>query len=284
MAEDSSHDLSCRISTPISQCKAILRGLDLNFKSFQCSAEGQHNMQSEVVLALEASIQVAAHRMSVSFEAPAGVGRLNHPGVSETPTNSIVQQSLHSGTSREGLSTATNVTLRVRNSARIISLSGGRPVCVAAGGRPVEDDDREPNQSLFGSRRDFTVPPMPADWHSPFSVPDPLAYDASRACTMLTNHHICPRTTVPKIVVNGCDAADYFNPSWDDTAEQRWSPRVLSPALEDNSTRASERHYPENPPSTRHENDARAGAACTMYVPYRPWYEQSKKMDSYLDM
>jgi hypothetical protein len=240
-------------------------------------------VELEAVLALKAAVQVATHSLSISFEGLVGTGRLNYLGASDVPLTSVEPPS-HPGISRNGLSTATNVTLRVRNSARIISLSGGRPVGVATGGLSLEHNDRESNQSPFGSRRAFTVPPMPADWHSPFSVPDPLAYDASRACTMLTDPRVRPATTVPKIVVNGCDAADDREPNWTDSAEKCWSPEVMSPALKEHSIRASERHYPENPSSTRHENEARAGVACTMYVPYRPWYEPIKKMDSHLDM
>jgi hypothetical protein len=80
IAEDSSHDLSsCQISTPILQCKAILRGLDLNLKSCKCAPGERQNVQPEAVLALKASVQVATHSLSVSFEALVGIARLKDP-------------------------------------------------------------------------------------------------------------------------------------------------------------------------------------------------------------
>lgn len=164
IAEDPSLDIS-QISTPIMQCKAILCGLGLNLKSFQGSAGEQRNVQPEVVQAFKASVQVASHSLSVVFESLTGTGRMDGTGCDKMPPTSIAQQQSHSRVSREGLSTATNVTLRVRNSARMISLSGGRPVGVPTGGYSMEDSDHELTQSPYDRRRSFTVPPMPADWH-----------------------------------------------------------------------------------------------------------------------
>jgi hypothetical protein len=289
VAEDASLDISShQISTPIMQCKAILCGLDLNLKPFQCSTEElKQNVQPEAVLALKASVQVATHSLFVSFEALVGTGRLNDSEASGLPSTSIVPQSPQPVVSTDGLSTATNVTLRVRNSARIISLSGGRPVGVAADGlyRPsLEENDHEPNQLPFRSRRALTAPPMPADWHSPFSVPDPLAYDTSRACTMLTDYRVRPKTTVPKIFVSKCDTPDNALPVLADAAGGLSSLETKSPALEHWTTHAPKRRYSEDSSRNSHESEASAGAACTMYVPYRPWYEPIKKMDNHLDM
>lgn len=284
-AEDVSLEISSsQISTPVLQCKAILRGLDLSLKSFRSSTQQQLNMQPEAVLALKASVQVATHSLSVVFEALVGTQRLNNKEVSRLPSASIVQQSPAHGASRDGVATATNVTLRVRNSARIISLSGGRPVGVANGGLSMEHIDRELTRSPFRSRRALTAPPMPADWHSPFSVPDPLAYDTSRACTMLTDYNVRPKTTVPKIFVSKCDEAENGLQLSTDTAKERSSLEIHSPALEHWTVDTPQRRYSEDSSSTRHESEASAGTACTMYVPYRPWYEPIKKIDSHLDM
>ncbi|KAM0709915.1 hypothetical protein Q7P35_003958 [Cladosporium inversicolor] len=280
IAEDPSLDIS-QISTPIMQCKAILCGLELNLKSFQDSAEEQRNVQPEVVLVLKASVQVASHNLSVVFESLTGTGLVNSTGGDGLPSSSVTQQPSHSRVSRKGLSTATNVKLRVRNSAKMISLSGGRPVVVATDHLSMEDSKRELNQSPYDRRGSFTVPPMPADWHSPFSVPDPLAYESSRACTILTDPRIRP---IPKIVFNGCNSADKVETLSDHVTHDHSSPEVHLPALEDSSNIAPELYYSENSPSTNHESEASAGAASTTYVPYRPWYEPIKKMDSHLDM
>jgi len=276
---------SCQISTPILQCKAILCGLDLNLKSSQSSAQQQQlNVQPEAVLALQASVQVVTHSLSVIFEALIGRSQLNNAEAGGLPSTSITHQPSHTGDSRNGVSTATNVTLRVRNSARIISLSGGRPVGVASGGLSLEHNDRELTRSPFRSRRALTAPPVPADWHSPFSVPDPLAYDTSRACTMLTDYHVRPKTTVSRIFVSKCDEADDDPPVLADTAKERSSLDIHSPVLEHWTTDVPQRRHSEDSSSTRRGSEASAGAACTMYVPYRPWYEPIKKMDSHLDM
>ena len=282
VAENISLELSsCQISTSILQCKAILCGLDLNLKSSQSSTQQQLNVQPEAVLALKASVQVAAHSLSVVFETLVGTGQLNNPEAEGPPSTSITQQPSLSGDSKNGVSTATNVTLRVRNSARIISLSGGRPVGVASGGLSLEHNDRELTRSPFRSRRAFTAPPMPDNWHSPFSVPDPLAYDTSRACTMLTDYHVRPKTAVPKIYVSKYDEADDGLSVLADTVKERSSLDIHSSALDHWATDTPQRRHSEDSSSTRRESEASAGAACTMYVPYRPWYEPIKKMDSH---
>ena len=117
VAEDVSFNKSSRqISTQILQCKAILCGLDLNLKSFQCSTQEEQNVQPEAVLGLKASVQMATHSLSVVFEALITTSQLNNAEADGKPSTSITQQPSLSG----------NVTLRARNSARIISLSGGR--------------------------------------------------------------------------------------------------------------------------------------------------------------
>lgn len=283
IAEDvSSNILSSQISIQILQCKAILCGLDLNLKSVQYPT--QETVKPEAVLASKASVQVATHSLSVVFEALVGTSQLIDPEANVLPTTSITQQTSDPGDSGNGVSTATNVTLRVRNSARIISLSGGRPVGVASGSLSLEHNDRELTRSPFRSRRALTAPPMPADWHSPFSVPDPLAYDTSRACTMLTDYHVRPKTTVPKIYVSKYDGADNDSPVSADTAKERSSLDTHSQASEHWMTDVPQRRYSKDSSSARRETEASEGAACTMYVPYRPWYEPIKKMDSHLDM
>ena len=172
--------------------------------------------------------------------------------------------------------------MQVRNSARIISLSGGRPVGFATGGLSMEEDDHD--ESHYGSRKSYATSPTSTDWQSPFSIPDPLTYDTTRACTMLTDHHVRPKTTIPRIFINGCDLSNKDASFLTDVVHQRSSLEFHSPTLKDRSTHAPKRRYSENSTNTRHESEARADAACTMYVPYRPWYEPIKKMDSRLDM
>lgn len=217
---------------------------------------------------------MATHSLSVVFEALITTSQLNNAEADGQPSTSITQQPSLSG----------NVTLRARNSARIISLSGGRPVGVASGGVSLEHNDRDLTQSPFRSRRAHTAPPMLADWHSPFSVPDPLAYDTSRARTMSTDYYVRPKTTVPRIAVSKYDEADDDLPVLTGTAKERSSLDVHSPALEHWTNDTPQRRYSEDSLSTRRESEAGAGATCTMYVPYRPWYEPIKKMDSHPDI
>lgn len=93
-----------------------------------------------------------------------------------------------------------------------------------------------------------------------------------------------PIRTIPEIVINGYDSADKDGSFRTDVIHDPSSPEVHSPALEESSTLAPELYYSENSSSTRHESEASAGASSTTYVPYRPWYEPIKKMDSHLDM
>jgi hypothetical protein len=130
---------------------------------------------------------------------------------------------------------------------------------------------------------------MPADWQSPFSLPDPLAFDDSRACTILMDPHV--RSFIPEIVVNTCDTVDNDVPISAETANENLPLEVDTLISEKCSTNDAGRRHSEDsalPPSARREGEIEievgAGPACTMYVPYRPWYETVNKMDSRLDL
>jgi hypothetical protein len=254
IAEDVALDIStCQISIQILQCRAILRGLNVNLEYLRFSAQKQRDVQ---------------------------------PG-----NASIAPLSSPSEISREGLTTATNVTARLQNSSRMIRLSSRRQFATSNSSRQrAKDSEREPNQSSRSSCRTHALSPMPADWQSPFSLPDPLTFDDSRACTILMDPRVRP--IIPEIVVNTCGTADNDVPISAETANENLPLEVDTLVSEDCSTNDSERRHSEDsvlPPSARREGEieieVRAGPACTMYVlPYRPWYETVNKMDSRLDL
>ena len=133
-AEDTSFDISaCQTTTHVLQCKAILRGLDVNLESFRCSAQEQEGVRPETALAVKASVQVITHSLSCMFESLFNPRRTINTETNGMPTASIARQSSASGGSSEGVTTATNVTLRLPNSARIISLAGRHPLTEGGG-------------------------------------------------------------------------------------------------------------------------------------------------------
>jgi hypothetical protein len=262
----------------------------VNLESFRCSAQEQEGVRPETILAAKASVQVVTHNLSCLFESLVHSGQTINPETNGVPTASIARQSSASGGSSDGVTTATNVTLRLQNSARIISLANRRPSTADdSSGQCVRHKERMPDQPPRSSRDNHTLSSMPADWQSPFSLPDPLAFDNTRACTILTDPRVHP--TIPKIVVNACSTADDNMHTPIEMANENL-PLEFSPLVsEDCSTDCSKRRDsgdPAPPLNARQERkvegEVRASPGCTMYVPYRPWYEPINKVDTRLDL
>ena len=125
---------------------------------------------------------------------------------------------------------------------------------------------------------------MPADWQSPFSIPDPLAFDNSRACTILTDPRLLSTSTVPDIVVSTCAKSDNNVLEPTDILQECLSLECETPTLEDcpgSDQVCASNLLPQS--STRRESENGTGPPCTMYVPYRPWYEPTNKIEKHLE-
>jgi hypothetical protein len=152
MSEDASLDPPPRqISTQISQCKAILCGLDVNLQCSRCSAQQREDLRPEVILALNASVQVATHSLFVMFSTLAGLGHESILGSSAVSTIGITRQPSPSGFSSDGIATATNITSNLQNSARIIILPD-RHVAATEGFFPQQNQHDRPSGASYGSR------------------------------------------------------------------------------------------------------------------------------------
>lgn len=273
---------SCQIATQILQCKAILGGLDWHYQFFCCPAQEQQNVHPEVVLALKASVQVATHSLFVAFTNLIGLGSGPMLGPDEPSTAAILRQSSPSGFSSDEVGTATNMTLSIQNSARIISLPGHHP-CGPDDFSPhrTQNGKRASSRSWDGSRVSSAPLPMPVDWQSPFSLPDPLAFDNSRACTMLTDRYTRPATTIPKIMVETCEVADTDSLPLSIHIADKSPPHKANPLVSQHCpTDSFERRYsvtPGSPHDVTHANDS---PTSTMYIPYRPWYKPLDRTDS----
>jgi hypothetical protein len=284
MSEDASLDPPPRqISTQILQCEAILCGLDVNLQCSRCSAQQREDLRPEVILALKASVQVATHSLFVMFSTLAGLGRESILDSSAVSTIGIARQPSPSGFSSDGVATATNITLNLQNSARMISLPG-RHIVATEGSLPQRNQHDRPSGASYGSRAASVSLSMSSDWQSPFSLPDPLAFDDSRACTILTNRQARPTIIVPKIVVDTCEASEADSmPASTTTVDEKLPPEFDLPTSSHSSTFAPEQSYqgvPESPSAPRMSN----AQTCTMYVPYRPWYKPLDRADSRVDL
>jgi hypothetical protein len=287
MSEDISPDRTLfRISTQVLQCKAILCGLDVNLQCSRCSAQQREELQPAVVLALKDSVQAATHSLFITFATLAKFGNDSILDSNEVSTLGTSRQPSPSGFSSNGVAMATNVTLSLQNSARMISLPGHH-VTTTDGFSPQRD--QHGRLSSIGSshgRRDPSVfSSMSSDWESPFSLPDPLAFDDSKACTILTGRHARPTLMVPKIVVDTCAASEIDNVPVSIFEANNNPPYEISmPASPRGSTQDPEQRCQEIPdtPSAPRMSDHRQ--TCTMYVPYRPWYKPLDRADSRVDL
>lgn len=172
------------------------------------------------------------------------------------------------------------MSLSMRSPVRPNSFSGHHP--------PRTEDflakheNREPGWSSHRSHMPSAFSPMLADLRSPFLLPDPLTLDSSRACAMLTDDHMRP-ATAPEIVVNVCGVVDNNVPFLPNVVDENLPLENHSAALENSSTHFSDRRRSgdSTPPSNALQREGTCeGSACTMYVPYRPWYEPINKTDS----
>jgi hypothetical protein len=274
---------ACQISTQILQCKAILCGLDVSLQRTRCSAQQREKLQPEVILALKASVQVATHSLFVTFATFAGLEDNSFPDSNDLSTPGTTRQPSPFGFSRDEVATATNVTLNLQNSTRLISLPGHH-VTATDGFLPQWNQHGRPSGASYGSRAASVPLSMSSDWRSPFSLPDPLAFDDSGACTILTDRHARPTIIVPKIVVDTCGPSDFDTvPASIITVDENLPPEVNLPTPSRSSAHAPEQSYqgfPETPSSPRTSDDP----TCTMYVPYRPWYEPLGRADSRVDL
>jgi hypothetical protein len=274
---------ACQISTQILQCKAILCGLDVSLQRTRCSAQQREKLQPEVILALKASVQVATHSLFVTFATFAGLEDNSFPDSNDLSTPGTTRQPSPFGFSRDEVATATNVTLNLQNSARMISLPGHH-VTATDGFLPQRNQHSRPSGASYGSRAASVPLSVSSDWQSPFSLPDPLAFDDSRACTILTDRHARPTIVVPKIVVDTCEALEVDNmPASIITVDENLPLGVNLPTLPRSSAHALEQSYQvvsETPCAPRTNDDP----TCTMYVPHRPWYKPLGRADSRVDL
>jgi hypothetical protein len=228
-------------------------------------------------------VQVATRSLFVMFSTLAGLGHESILDSSAVSTIGITRQPSPSGFSSDGVATATNITLNLQNSARTIILPG-RHVAATEGFFPQQNQHDRPSSASYGSRAASVSLSMSSDWQSPFSLPDPLAFDDSRACTILTNRQARPTIIVLKIVVDTCEALEADSmPASTMTVGENLPLEVNLPMSSHSSTFAPESSYqgvPETPSAPRSSNDQ----TCTMYVPYRPWYKPLDRADSRVDL
>jgi hypothetical protein len=178
----------------------------LNIQSTRCS---KWDVQAEAILALKASVQVATQSPFMAFVPLVGLGKDEVLDWNEMPTGGITWQSSLAALSSEHVSKATKMTSSRQNPVRLAILfkhyladtDGSLARCIGNG-------KHAPSPSSYGSRSPSACSPVPADWLSPFSLPDPLALDHPRACTMSKNRRACLATIIPEIVIEDCGASD----------------------------------------------------------------------------
>jgi hypothetical protein len=228
-------------------------------------------------------VQVATHSLFVMFSNVAGLGHESILDSNAVSRIGITRQPSPSGFSSDGVATATNITLSLQNSARMISLPGHH-VVATDGFLPQRNQHDRPRSASYGNHAARVPLSLSSDWQSPFSLPDPLAFDDSRACTILTDRHARPATIVAKIVVDTCEALEVDTmPASIITVDENIPPGVSLPTSSRILAHAPEQSYqgvPETPSAPRTNDDL----PCTMYVPYRPWCKPLDRADSRVDL
>lgn len=270
-------------SVRVLQCKAILCGVDLNFQSFHSSQVDRQHVQPEVILASKASLQVAIHSLASTFAKgfrfqdgrKSGINRPSDPINTCEPSPPV--------SSTDDVETSTDAICDSRDHNEHISFpaQSGEPLQ----GR-IEEGETPASLSRYSNRVPPSYPAILAKWQTPFAFPDPLAFDDSKACTILTTRSARPTSIVPKIVINSTDDTRLQEPlppivATDDSALDIKPPETQSSLSSGPKRRDSK--LPKPLVDERCSPDSESPPT-TMFVPYRPWFKPLKHVDGESDL
>lgn len=263
------------------QCKAILRGVDLNFQSFH------QNVQPEIILASKASLQVAIRSLSTAFDNISRPQDGRKTGLSGRSDPIDTCEPSPPVSSTDDVESSTDATFDSRGPIEKTSLIGLHP---AQSSEPlpdrIEEGDKSAGLSLSSTRVSPSYPAMPAKWPSPFAFPDPLAFDDSKAYTILTTRSARPTPIVPTITINSIDDTRLKGPlpsnaATDDSALDN-RPYETQSSLSSGPKRRDSK-LPKPPVDERYST-ASESLPTTMFVPYRPWFKPLNHVDSESDL
>lgn len=195
------------------------------------------------------------------------------PGADAPRRSRVSETSSDGGSVTQHVATAANMTLS--NSARIVSVGGLFP---------QETDDShvervsESTQALTPHRKAQAQCLHPPSWRKPFTLPDPLAFDDSKAFTLLTGRRNYPHGNAlpPKDRMSG-EVAPHETIARANALGTLFSFDSGTPreALNGRPRRWSGSSRPRKSftgPEGRQPGMLHDRPETTMYVPYRPWY------------